>query len=790
MATIEQLRAEQNRRKAKLSSFNLEDLQKERDRRRVDAGLAAQVPKVPSEGELPFEPQVIAAGPVETALSSVIGLGPSRAIMSEGAQTVGAIVGGIAGEATLGKTLQSAGKIAQLVPAVKLPGKVLELAGPIIGGALGAGLGGGAGELGFQIAKGESLGKAIQRSVERGETEAIFDAAMNTIFRGGATVARGIVKPNAFARDMEKAIAKAAGDKESLFTLGELAENTTLQSVEELLRGGAFAGKAFDASDAAKGRFALEAADSFVKDHVAFLTNRFGKSRPDIASAQLRDEAAGLVLRRIINDGTQLHASASNRAFAFLDQSLKEGPLQEQVQRVARAKQAGDIRTPSDILEKPVDFSGVRRTASSIRDNSAKLGSGRTAEDVQRITNIVEGAEHLSFREAHTFLSDLKATIRDTPQSTRKALRLNQLLDEATDAMNNAGTLLGGNVKTLSGETVPFNQAYKDARNFFKFGANRLKNDFLKKLIQSDPQKIGNILATATPNEIRQIRRAVISTKVGAKREANATVQSTKDTFEEIKRQNPGVTFDEGALGDLRGKSPEVIKAQGEKAGLTIDLNELKRLEGVEQSAKEGWQKVKANALQDMLENGKDLKAGSPDFARLQALLTPRELKTFNRTKRFIDGVMKKVSRKGNLSSKEMFAAAAAGGALLGGVVSGSGEGAGSGAIGAVATFLVAPRLLAKLYTNPRAVNALLKWDQTAIGTAKYTRATSQLLTILDDIKTEVVREDKVAGLLRINEGQIVPPSTLEQVQRSPSNFLSKDLREAIQRPSAPSFHF
>ena len=97
--------------------------------------------------------------------------------------------------------------------------------------------------------------------------------------------------------------------------------------------------------------------------------------------------------------------------------------------------------------------------------------------------------------------------------------------------------------------------------------------------------------------------------------------------------------------------------------------------------------------------------------------------------------------------------------------------------VSTVATFLIAPRLIAKAFTSPKFVNALLRWDKTPVGTARYTRASAQLLGLMDEVRTEVEREEKLAGLLAKNEGRIPPECGLPalgkfQMKKSPAQIV------------------
>jgi len=669
---------------------------------------------------------------------------------------LGAGGGAFVAESTLGRKGQQAGQALQKIPhpVAKALGTGIAVGSPLAAGALGAGLGSGTAVFTQRLRKGDDVQGAFEAAKIAGGQDAVLELAGNTVFRSIKGLANALkVDPNEIGRKFMGDIFDAQGA--SPITLGDLADNALFASGEELLRAGAFASKGFVASDTAKKTLVKSTVRDVVRDYTDLLSDDVKGLRPEILEAQMRVEARGMAIRSIITSGEKLHKAAGNRLFAFLDVGTANLTTGEKGILVNRLRGAGDSRPAEAILSKPVDMRPLREEAEVLRHKSIQLGSGRAKDDVERLISIMNGADFLTFRQAHDLLSGLKATLREIPAGSKKELGIHDLLDKGVASMDKAGAQMPSFIQRPDGSRLPFNQAYAHARNFFRRGQERLKTDFLSSLLEKSPTAIGKALANAPPEHIREMRRVVISSRNAAARLEKEAIsgEQAQDVAEEMRRQ--GLTFDESAIEDLQGGSVAVvgkIKKMAQRQGVTIDNDAIEAAAGIKSSLKKKWAQAKASTLEEMLESEKiDFSVKGSENEVVKALLTSDGLKDFNMVNSVVSKLQKSSGLRGSLASREL-AAVSAGTGIVTGLVAGSivggstdTEGAGllSGGGGAILGYLLAPRILARVYTSPKILKKIVRWDKAPVGTAKKARFGAQAIAVLADMDAEEQRKSK-----------------------------------------------
>jgi len=229
-----------------------------------------------------------------------------------------------------------------------------------------------------------------------------------------------------------------------------------------------------------------------------------------ISTVRPGDERTGKLFVRAIESGKKAHAEASTVRYAALD-------------------------AESGI---PVDVSPVRNYFVTLGENLKKIGDvGKTDRGGKLIDQLSKVEPNLTFKEAHELRSSLLATSRDLKASGQESLALrnvNEAITKVETAMESAAQKVGGD----------FYQRYQSTNNFYKRGKKAFTNDVTSKLMETNPERIGEYLFRS--GNVSEVTQAKASLRQAARQNPSldwkATFQKMKAGYLDAKLTGKGMT--------------------------------------------------------------------------------------------------------------------------------------------------------------------------------------------------------------------------------------------------------
>lgn len=421
-----------------------------------------------------------------------------------GGQLAGSLAGSIAAEGTGARV---GGKAAQALTLAATRNPVLaqrmEPVGKVVGGltasALGAGTGGLTGAAlestvrNLEDYSPETLNKTLNLALEKGGEEALWDLAGNSAFKAGSKALRAFkLKTSKGADTLQRQMQK----KGTTLSLDQAVDNSIVKALGELLRGSTISSGPFQKlAEKQEG-----AVVSFFDDYVAEVA--------DLTRRELDPQTLGRWILSDIKGTENIHSMMSSELFGKLDDLIDTVPAgTTTAKRVRFPAQAGVMpevleEVPVQLLKAPVDLQSVRATANDWVALQKRIGDvDPTGEGTSLLAKVAGGAENLTFKEAHTLMSDLKRLQRSGRlEGLPASVKIGSLIGDIEKAFNKAGDSLPEGASEI----------YKQARLFYKFGKKRTEADFINKLVDSDPTAVGEMLFKAAPEDVARLRNVLM----------------------------------------------------------------------------------------------------------------------------------------------------------------------------------------------------------------------------------------------------------------------------------------
>jgi|APSaa5957512535_1039671.scaffolds.fasta_scaffold22024_2 hypothetical protein len=432
---------------------------------------------------------------------------PEPGLMDEIGQMGGGIAGGIKGAA-------EAFSKAPAMPPWSKP------VAAIVGGGVGAFLGGGAGEGAQQVYQTmtddplapENWQESTQRIFEAGGEEALYDVAGSTLFKGIGLGWKAIrPKPVEGIEDVQAILSTHGGR----LSASQMTDNSLVQTIEGLVEA-SWGGKAL--------RDLRTSNDIAIQNY----TSDYLSKLADGAADGLSEEGLGRLFVSTIEGGRSAHGETAKGMFGALDREF-----QSRTQRLI-TPETGAIN-----VIQPVDTSGIRKVANDILAIQQEIG-GATLGDyggavIKKASSI---NDRISFKAAQELRSGLLANLRGLKGAvgegkTQGAFsRLSASIDTAMEQ-----------AARDSGDSQVID-AWRGANGFWRKGKTLMDTEFLGKLINKNPEVIGEtIFSTGNVSQIKEARRAL-----------RATAKFTRGTGEAIQFSPTWKKMQSGYLSNLIGK--------------------------------------------------------------------------------------------------------------------------------------------------------------------------------------------------------------------------------------------
>jgi len=380
-------------------------------------------------------------------------------------------------------------------------------------------------------ALGTSLGTSAKQIIQNlsGEktlspTETLKEQGINVgtqtaLDLAGSGIVGGI---NKLAKIVSPAIREGAGNAQTLIvskggTLSgaQVAESAPIELAEAFSRSGAGGKHAFIQLDKAN----TAALNSITDDIVAAASK-----------APVSDPRVGKLFQSAIKHGDDAHKYASNQLYANFDNALV-------------GKNVG------------VDATTVKQFASDLKNRLAAVNNVGKTDAGGKLIDSLEGlSPRLSFSAAHDLRSQLLQTVRDLKVSGTEgnAVRNATIAAQKLEAEMEVGAKAAG---------PDIYNKYREISSFYKRGKEAFDNDVILKLMQTQPERVGeSLFISGNVSEIIQAKASLRQAeRFAAQNPASAKVDA-KDVFEKMQ------------AGYLRGMfgAKGATNPQGETVGLNI----------------------------------------------------------------------------------------------------------------------------------------------------------------------------------------------------------------------------
>jgi len=445
---------------------------------------------------------------------------------TETGQAVGGIAGGIAG----------AKRGFAMTPPIHPAAKPI---GGIIGGGIGAFGGGATGEAGQQVWQTltdnpyapENWEQSLQRILEAGGEEAMYDVIGSTLFKTVGLGWRALrPKPVEGIEEVQKILGQYGGH----LSAAQMTDNSIIQTLEGL-------------SEAAWGGGRLRTLREMNDEAIKRYTANFVSSLSDQATRDLTDEGIGRLFINTIEGGRSAHSLTADSMFGGLDDLFRTRTTKiprYTEQATGLVDEAGQpiTRVQTEMVEQtiqPVSTASAKKIVNDILKVQEEIKGATLGEyGGTVIKRISEMGDNISFKAAQELRSGLLANLRTLEGqvgegNTRRIFgKLAKALDESIE---------GAAMKTGDAEVIA---SWRKANNFWKQGKTLMDNDFIAKLMQSNPEAIGDtVFSIGNVTQIKEARRAL-----------RAAAKYTKDTANPINFSQTWKQMQKGYLETLLGK--------------------------------------------------------------------------------------------------------------------------------------------------------------------------------------------------------------------------------------------
>jgi len=553
---------------------------------------------------------------------------------TETGQTVGGIAGGIRG-ASMGLPYGPAGVIG--------------------GGAAGAFFGGAAGE-GLQQTylkmtdnplAAQNLPDTLQKMLESGAEEAMYDAFGSVVFK---TLGAGwrFIRPKEIEgiEEVQKIMNEFGGS----LTAAQRTENGFVSTIEGLTRA-SWGGGRLKEMDAIND----EAIKKYADDYINAFT--------DTANRELTDDGVGKLFINAIEEGQTAFKGIANDMYSKLDNLYVEQVKKKVIKKTTPTGMFGPDGTmlnkvSSTTVEeavKPVNTKGIKGVVNKVLKLQEELKGATLGDYGASIVNAVSkiSDDGLSFAAAQELRSGLLSNIRAIEGQlgegkTKKILT--DLVDQIDTAMEKGAVSTGNEA---------FIKQWQSANKFYKEGQNFINTKFINKLIQKNPERLGeSIFATGNITQIRDAKRALAKAASYSKKTSNPI-----DFSSTWKRMQGGY------LNKILGNATDPITGE-------LSIRKLSNF----------------------------LKKNTPEGRTFYNAFTPEQRTSL---KSFINN-LEKAQRRPKAAGEFMITVGQAG-LVLGGLGISEYASTGEFPAGEYGTYLITPFILAKALTNPKTAKLIAK---------------------------------------------------------------------------------
>lgn len=596
-----------------------------------------------------------------------------------------------------------AGAVAPLIGGTQTGVKIGQTGGAIAGGLLtrtpqgieafrkAGGVLGGLTQSALKAATGGAVGYETERQVRNAANDAELNASLAGALRAGGEEAMWDVAGNSLVKGGSKLFSLIKfKPKEGSKELQEMLEKegSTL-ALDQMVDNGvvSFLGELLRGSKLSAGpfdRLASDQADIVVKYYDDIIADMAGASR-----ASLENAGMARLIRHALKDGKKLHGEAAGVMFDELDKAVQFVAKQKGAKATAEKIPEGfeDVLTGADLI-------AIRagQPAGKVAKFKRPVSLGDVRKDMQTIVKEMKTRGTVDpTGQGVKLLSDVGAgakelSFRDTHELLSELKRLQRDKTFSGPIKVRLPEIIGQVQKSFDDAAAKYpgniEKAYKRARTFSKMGANRFNNKFVKSIVEAEnPSEIGRMVAQSAPEEIIRLKKALSLSKT---------------------RQ--------GADG--------------------VEL----------------WPKVQAGVLEVLLpQNIQQLNRSAISQrnvdrelkSRLVATLGSEGYKKLDKGLVLVEEILEKQATRGNFNNR------------LAGVLLASGAGGTAYATtdslpGAVTSFILAPKLLARAMTHPEYITALTNVNKTSQSKkGAYGVALAKLIAIQDDISREVERQEE-----------------------------------------------
>ena len=555
-----------------------------------------------------------------------------------------------------------------------------------IGGAIG-----GLTQSALKAATGGAIGYEGERQVRNAANDAELNASLAGALRAGGEEAMWDVAGNSLVKGGSKLFSLIKfKPKEGSKELQEILEKegSTL-ALDQMVDNGvvSFLGELLRGSKLSAGpfdRLASDQADIVVKYYDDIIADMAGASR-----ASLENAGMARLVRHALKDGKRLHGEASGVMFDELDKAVQFVAKQKGAKSTAEKIPEGfeDVLTGADLI-------AIRagQPAGKVAKFKRPVSLGDVRKDMQTIVKEMKTRGTVDpTGQGVKLLSDVgsgakELSFRDTHELLSELKRLQRDKTFSGPIKVRLPEIIGQVQKSFDDAAAKYpgniEKAYKRARTFSKMGANRFNNKFVKSIVEAEnPSEIGRMVAQSAPEEIIRLKKALSLSKT----------RQGADGVELWPKVQGGVL--------------EVLLPQ--------NIQQLNRSAISQRNV------------------DRELKS------RLVATLGPEGYKKLDKGLVLVEEILEKQATRGNFNNR------------LAGVLLASGAGGTAYATtdslpGAVTSFILAPKLLARAMTHPKYIAALTNVNKTSQSKkGAYSVALAKLLAIQDDISREVEKQEQ-----------------------------------------------
>ena len=596
-----------------------------------------------------------------------------------------------------------AGAVAPLIGGTQTGVKIGQTGGAIAGGLLtrtpqgieafrkAGGVLGGLTQSALKAATGGAIGYEGERQIRNAANDAELNASLAGALRAGGEEAMWDVAGNSLVKGGSKLFSLIKfKPKEGSKELQEILEKegSTL-ALDQMVDNGvvSFLGELLRGSKLSAGpfdRLASDQADIVVKYYDDIIADMAGASR-----ASLENAGMARLVRHALKDGKRLHGEASGVMFDELDKAVQFVAKQKGAKSTAEKIPEGfeDVLTGADLI-------AIRagQPAGKVAKFKRPVSLGDVRKDMQTIVKEMKTRGTVDpTGQGVKLLSDVgsgakELSFRDTHELLSELKRLQRDKTFSGPIKVRLPQIIGQVQKSFDDAAAKYpgniEKAYKRARTFSKMGANRFNNKFVKSIVEAEnPSEIGRMVAQSAPEEIIRLKKALSLSK--ARQGADGVELWPK----------------------VQGGVLEVLLPQ--------NIQQLNRSAISQRNV------------------DRELKS------RLIATLGSEGYKKLDKGLVLVEEILEKQATRGNFNNR------------LAGVLLASGAGGTAYATtdslpGAVTSFILAPKLLARAMTDPKYIAALTNVNKTSQSKkGAYSVALAKLLAIQDDISREVEKQEQ-----------------------------------------------